>query len=90
MTGGAYSFTSGFWALYAVPTPGAPPLYLAHSGNTVTVYWQNVAGWSLQQNSNLVATAGWSASSGVTNSNGTNYLGVTAPTGNMFFRLTKN
>jgi hypothetical protein len=32
--------------------------------------------------------AGWTASGGVTTSNGTNYLNLTSPTGNLFFRLS--
>jgi hypothetical protein len=68
-------------------TPGAPPLYISHAGSTVTVYWQNVPGWSLEQENNL-AVPNWNASSGVTTSNGTNYLNLTSPSGNMFFRLT--
>ncbi len=88
LTGGNYSLTGGFWALISVvQTPGAPPLLISHSGNTVTVYWQNVSGWSLQQNANLALANGWSASGGVTTSNGTNYLNLTSPTGNLFFRL---
>jgi hypothetical protein len=87
MTGGNYSLTGGFWALIAVvQMPGAPTLFISHSGNTVTVYWQNVSGWSLQQNANLAA-ANWTASSGVINTNGTNYLNLTSPTGSLFFRL---
>src|SRR5690242_6971397 len=40
MTGGNYSLTGGFWALISVmQTPGAPPLYITHSGTTVTVFW---------------------------------------------------
>ena len=90
LTGGNYSLTGGFWALLSVvQTPGAPTLYISHSANTATVYWQNVSGWNLQQNSSLTLTNGWSASSGVTTSNGTNFLNVTPPTGNMFFRLIK-
>jgi hypothetical protein len=90
MTGGNYSLTGGFWALISVvQTAGAPTLLISHAGNTVTVYWQDVSGWSLQQNDNLAASAGWSASSGVTTTNGTNYLNVTSPTGNLFFRLAK-
>src|ERR1700759_4026723 len=51
MTGGNYSLTGGFWSLISVvQTAGAPTLYISHSGNTVTVYWQNVTGWALQQN----------------------------------------
>ena len=43
MTGGNYSLTGGFWALISVvQTPGAPTLYISDSGNTVTVYWQDV------------------------------------------------
>src|SRR5208283_364608 len=89
MTGGSYSLTSGFWALISVmQTPGAPVLYISHSGNTVTVFWQDVSGWSLQQNNNLATPAGWTGSSGVTTANGTNYLNLTAPAGNLFFRLS--
>ena len=88
MTGGNYSLTGGFWALISVAqTPGAPTLYISHSGNTVTVYWQDVSGWSLQQNNNLATPTGWSASSGVTTSNGTKYLNIPSPTGNLFFQL---
>ena len=59
MAGGNYSLTGGFWALISVlQTPGAPALYISHSGNTVTVYWQNVSGWTLRQNSSLANPAG--------------------------------
>jgi hypothetical protein len=89
MTGGGYSLTGGFWSLISVvQSPGAPTLYISHSGNTVTVYWQDVSGWSLQQNISLTVPAGWTGSSGVTTSNGTNYLSLTSPTGNLFFRLS--
>jgi hypothetical protein len=88
MTGGSYSLTGGFWSLIAaVQTGGAPTLYISHSGNTVTVYWQAVSGWSLQQNSNLNSSGGWSLNSSWTTSNGTNYLNITPPTGNLFFKL---
>jgi hypothetical protein len=72
---------------FEVQTAGAPTLYISDSGNTVTVYWQNVSGWSLQQNNNLAIPANWSASGGVTTTNGTNYLNLASPTGNLFFRL---
>src|ERR1039458_3388344 len=50
MSGGNYSVTGGFWSLIAVAqTPGAPTLYISHSGSTVTIYWQNLTGWSLQR-----------------------------------------
>ena len=87
MSGGNFSLTGGFWSLItAVQTPGAPTLYISHSGNTVTVYWQAVSGWSLQQNANLAAT-NWVSSSDVTTINGTNYLNLVNPSGNLFFRL---
>jgi len=89
MSGGNYSVTGGFWSLISlVQTPGAPTMYLDRSGSAVIVYWQNVSGWTLQQNNNLAVPAGWSASGGVTTSNGTNYLNVANPSGNLFFRLT--
>ena len=85
-----YSVTGGFWSLiFVAQTLGAPTLRISHSGNTVTVYWQDVSGWSLQQNANLAAAANWSGSGGVTTANGTNYLNVTPLTGNLFFRLSK-
>jgi hypothetical protein len=88
MTGGNYSLTGGFWSLISVvQTAGAPTLNISHSGNAVTIYWQDVSGWSLQQNSDLTVTNGWSASGGVTTTNGINYLNLTAPAGNLFFRL---
>lgn len=90
MTGGNYSLTGGFWALISVvQTPGAPLLYISQSANMVTVYWQNVSGWTLQQNNNLANTVGWSASGGIITTNGTNFLSVTSPAGNLFFRLTQ-
>jgi hypothetical protein len=89
MTGGNYSLTGGFWALISVvQTPGAPTLYISRSGSTVTVFWQNVSGWSLQQNNNLATPAGWSVNSSWATSNGTNSLILTSPTGNLFFRLS--
>ena len=88
MTGGNYSLTGGFWSLISVAqTPGAPALLISHSGVTVTIYWQNVSGWTLQQNNNLTVPANWSASGGVTTANGTNSITIPSPTGNLFFRL---
>jgi hypothetical protein len=89
MTGGNYSLTGGFWALIsAVQTPGAPVLYMSMSGPTVTVYWQNVSGWTLQQNNSLSLPSSWAGSGSPTLANGTNYLNLTSQTGNLFFRLS--
>lgn len=88
MTGGNYSITGGFWSIISVSqTPGAPQLYISQSGGTVTISWQNVSGWNLYQNGNLATPTGWSASTGVTTSNGTNYLNLAHPGGNLFFQL---
>ncbi len=88
LAGGNYSITGGYWAMISVvQSPGAPALLLRQAGNTVTVYWQDAAGWTLQQNNNLSLPGNWSASGGVTTSNGTNYLSVLNPAGNLFFRL---
>jgi hypothetical protein len=90
MTGGNYSVTGGFWALFqVVQTPGAPTLYISSADKVVTVRWQNVTGWNLHQNGNLITPiASWPASSLPTLTGGTNYLSVTNPAGNLFFRLT--
>ena len=88
LTSGNYALDGGFWSLISVvQTPGAPMLYISQSNHAVTVYWQNISGWTLQQNNNLNAPAGWSANNNWTTSNGTNYLNITSPSGNMFFRL---
>jgi hypothetical protein len=89
MSGGSYSLTGGFWSLISVvQTAGAPALYISDSGNTVTVYWQNVSGWNLYQNNDLTTpVASWPASSSPALTGGTNYLNIVNPTGNLFFRL---
>ena len=89
MSGGNYSVTGGFWALVnVVQTPGAPTLYISHSGNTVTVYWQDVIGWNLVQSGNMATPiASWTPSSNVALIGGTNYVSFASLTGNLFFRL---
>jgi hypothetical protein len=89
LTGGGYSLTGGFWALIQVSqTPGAPPLYISHAGSTVTVFWQNVGSWTLQQNGNIAIPAGWMPSGyTITTASGTNSITISPPVGNLFFRL---
>jgi hypothetical protein len=88
MIGGNYSLTCGFWVLISVlQTPGAPTLNINDSGDMVTICWQDVSGWNLEWNNNLAVTHGWSASAGVTTTNGVDYLNLASPTGNWFFRL---
>ncbi len=87
-SGGQYSITGGFWVItQVVQTSGAPTLFIGNTGNAVTIFWQDVPGWNLQQNGDLTASAGWTASSGYLLTNGTNVLTLTSQTGNLFFRL---
>jgi hypothetical protein len=89
MSGDNFSVTGGFWSLFAVQTPGVPTLTISHSGNSVRISWPYSSnGWSLQQNSDL-STASWSTSSGVSNDGTNNFITITSPAGNLFFRLQK-
>ena len=84
MSGGNYSVTGGFWALYAVQTPGAPLLSIIYSGNQAIVSWPpSVTGWTLQTNINLANGAWGNYLGGVVNNSVTN----SPPKGNLFFRL---
>lgn len=88
MTGGNYSVTGGFWALYAVQTPGSPTLTITCSGNSATVAWPaSATGFLLQTNPNPGTTAWGNYGGTVSTSNGTNSITITPPTGNLFFRL---
>jgi hypothetical protein len=88
MTGGNYSITGGFWALYAVQTPSAPLLTITRSGTSVIVSWPTLpTGFSLQQNGTL-NSANWTDFGGTVNSNSTTMsVSIPMPTGNLFFRL---
>ena len=90
LTGGQYSLTGGFWSLVSVvQTVGLPNLTISRSGNSVIVAWLNTGSYTLQQNNNVAAPAGWTTSAYViTTANGTNSITLTPPTGNLlFFRL---
>lgn len=89
MTGGNFSLTGGFWSLVsAVQTAGTPPLTITHAANTVRVSWPATGTYTLQQNSDVAAAAGW-ATSGytVTTANGTNSATFIPGPGKLFFRL---
>jgi hypothetical protein len=91
MTGGNYSVTGGFWSLFALQTPGSPILsILLTSTNTALVYWPYPStGFALQQHTNL-ATTNWISAVGTVTNNGTiNYLIVSPPSGNRYYRLKK-
>jgi len=92
ITGGNYSLTGGFWALYAVQTPGAPLLSIARTTtNTAAVFWPSPsAGWNLQQNTNSIASVNWSnVTSGIQDDGTTRTFIVNPPAGNRFYRLFK-
>ncbi len=56
----------------------------------MSVFWQDVPGLRLQQNSNLATPADWTTSSySVTTAKGTNSITIASPAGNRFFRLSK-
>ena len=85
LTGGSYSFTGGFWALYAVQVPGAPLLTITYSSNQAIVSWpSSVTGWTLQTNANL-SIGNWVAYGGTILNN---IVTNSPPMGNLFFRLT--
>jgi hypothetical protein len=88
MTGGNYSVTGGFWALYAVQTPGAPLLTITYAGNKAIVSWPSPStGYVLQTNSNL-AIGTWVNYAGIVGDNGTiKTVTNSPPTGNLYFRL---
>jgi hypothetical protein len=64
-----------------------PTLSITQSNNSVVVSWSAAGGQFLEQNSNLAAT-GWTPSSyPISTSNGTNSITITAPSGDLFFRV---
>ncbi|HKI70186.1 MAG TPA: hypothetical protein VKA67_11395, partial [Verrucomicrobiae bacterium] len=68
-TGGNYSLTGGFWALYAVQTPGAPTLNIvpATPGHATVSWTPDAPGWVLQETLNLSSTNWMNSASGSTN-----------------------
>ena len=89
LTGGNYSLTGGFWALYAVQTPGAPVLTIKLTiTNTAQVSWPSPStGYNLQVNTNLVTTNWVTPAESVTDNGTIKYIIVNPPTGNRFYRL---
>ena len=89
MTGGNYSLTGGFWALYAVQTPGAPTLFITKSGNSAILWWSaNANGYVLEDKTSLMPPNGWSTvSPAPVPINGFNYVTNTITPGNNFYRL---
>jgi len=86
MTGGNYSLQGGFWALYAVQTPGAPTLTIIPTGpSQATISWTPATpGYFLQETTNL-ALATWTNSP----SGSTTPIVVPATLPTKFYRLFK-
>lgn len=92
MTGGNFSLVGGFWSLLSVvQTPGAPTLTITMTGtNTAMVSWPSPStDWTLQQNTNSIASVNWSNAPAATDNGTIKYLIVNPPTGNRFYRLFK-
>ncbi len=93
MSGGSYSVDGGFWGIIAVvQTPGAPLLSIFNTtSNTVAVSWPSPStGWTLQQNTNTVASVNWSnVTTTPIDDSVTRTVIVNLPTGNRYYRLFK-
>ncbi len=89
ITSGRYVFTGGFWAqIVVVPTPGLPLLSIAQAGDQINVAWPATGSYTLEQNNDLAAPAGWTVSSyPATTAHGTNTVTIHSPVGNWYFRL---
>ena len=89
MTGGNFSLTGGFWAVYAVQTPGAPELSIKlTTTNTLQVYWPSPStGYNLQVSTNLVMT-NWATPAETVQDNGTiRFIIINSTSGPRFYRL---
>jgi hypothetical protein len=89
MTGDNYSLTSGFWALFAVQTSGAPALFITRSGNNAILYWStNAAGFALEHKNSLAVPNGWTLVSPPPVTIGAfQYVTNASAPGNNFYRL---
>jgi hypothetical protein len=90
MAGGGFTLNGGFWALYAVQTPGAPLLTITRSGANVIPSWPiSATGYVLQQCTDI-ASGVWTDVNLTPVDNGST-RSVTLPVlpGNRFFRLRK-
>jgi hypothetical protein len=93
LTNGATVLNGGLWGgLAVVQSPGAPRLTITHTPtNTALVLWPSPStGFTLQENTNGVASVNWSNVSVTPSDNGTDkFIIVNPPVGNRFYRLFK-
>ena len=89
MSGGQYSLTGGFWALYALQPPGAPYLWVKRTETNAVYVWWAVSdpAWTLQACTNLLSSgSSWASCSYQTNGPNCYYIEA-PPTGRKFYRL---
>jgi hypothetical protein len=90
LSGGDYTLVGGFWsAIAAAPsTPASPQMSVSVSGQNVIISWPSPStGFTLQESTSL-NPATWEAVQQTVKDNGTTVsLILTAPAGNMFYRL---
>jgi len=73
-----------------VQSVGLPNLSISFAGNQVVISWPATGTYTLQQNNNLAASASWVTSGYSINTvNGLSSVTISAPTGQLFFRLSK-
>jgi len=93
MSGGNFGVSGGFWGIIAaVQIPNGPFLTIARTvTNTVVISWPSPSsGFTLQQNTNGVATVNWSnVVTSPFDDGAAKTLIVNPPTGNRFYRLFK-
>ena len=67
-----------------------PKLSIAFSGNTIQVTWPYaLTGWTLQQSPDL-ASPNWTPTGGVSNDGTNNFVQISSPSGQLFFRLARS
>ena len=90
LSGGNYTIEGGFWsATVALPSsPWSPQLSVSVSGQNIIISWPSPStGFTLQQSASL-NPATWEAVPQPVNNNGTTMsVTLTAPAGDMFYRL---
>ena len=92
MAGGNFSLTGGFWAAFAVQTPGAPLLSIERTNGVVRLFWPLPAtGFVLEQAPAIgspPAAISWSQVPWPYQTNATQiFITVPAPSGDKFYRL---
>jgi hypothetical protein len=95
MAGGPFSVTGGYWAFYAVQTPGAPLLSIEELPGGVRVFWPLPAtGFVLDESlalASLPPATAWSQVPVATYQTNATHISITVPmpVGSKFYRLRK-